>query len=111
MTSNSVAQVKPLTGRERELAAQRAADIVRQRIGERPVRRTFEREHGALFGMLDALALVVFVAALAISSMHILQYMAAAAVRQPPHAPFLQCEMPHRTSSTCNAIELVRDEK
>lgn len=78
-SSNIVSQVKPLTGRERELATQRAADIVRQRIGERPVRRTFEREHGALFGMLDALALVVFVAALAISSMHILQYMAAAA--------------------------------
>lgn len=71
--------LRPLTQEERQTAQAAARAAVIRDAGDRPERRQFQRELGSSFTLLDYLALVVFVAALAISSAHIIQYMKAEA--------------------------------
>lgn len=85
MTSKTytIADMKTLTIDQYERARSRALDRVKARIGERPTREQFKRELGAIATPLDWIALVVFVAALAISSLHIIHYMGEHAAFTP----------------------------
>ncbi|MDX2159933.1 MAG: hypothetical protein SF162_01280 [bacterium] len=71
--------IKQLTTDQYEQAREKAIERVKSRIGERPRRDDFKREIGSVFTALDYLAIVVFVAALAISSAHIITHMGALA--------------------------------
>ena len=75
----SLANLKPLTSTQYDEARKRALTRVQARIGDKPTRKQFTREMGSLFTLLDALALAVFVPALLVSSVHILQHMGALA--------------------------------
>lgn len=85
-------EMKELTGTQFDaarLAAERRAAL---RVGDRPRRADYRREYGALWGALDALAALIFAAALAISSVHILAYAgheAAASFDRVQGAPLL----------------------
>jgi hypothetical protein len=48
---------------------------VQTRIGNRPQRKAFEHELGSIWTVLDVIALIVFAAALTISSLHIITHM------------------------------------
>lgn len=72
---NALQNLKPLSIDQYEQARARAVDRVKARIGERPTREQFKRELGSLWTVLDGLALIVFVAALAVSSAHIITHM------------------------------------
>lgn len=67
--------IKPLNSQQYDAAREAAIARIKQRIGERPTRKQFRREYGSVFTLLDILALIVFVAALAISSAHIMAHM------------------------------------
>lgn len=55
----------------------RAAKRVERHLGDRPTRQHFQRELGRLWTILDILALVVFIPALLISSIHIVTHVGA----------------------------------
>lgn len=74
MTTFDLATLKPLTIDQYDRAKETALTRVTQRIGIKPSRAAFQRDYGALWGVLDVLALVIFVAALALSSLHILTW-------------------------------------
>jgi len=67
--------IKALTTDQYEQAREKAIERVKSRIGQRPKRDDFKRELGSVFTALDYLAIVVFVAALVISSAHIITHM------------------------------------
>lgn len=67
--------IKPLNSDQYEQAREKAIERVKARIGQRPKRDDFKRELGSVFTALDYLAIVVFVAALIISSAHIITHM------------------------------------
>ena len=67
--------MKPLTTAQYDTCKQRALERVAQRIGERPARKQYEREYGRNWTILDALAMIIFVAALIVSSVHIIEHM------------------------------------
>jgi len=67
--------MKPLTTEQYEIAREKAIERVKGRIGEKPTREQFRREMATIFTPLDYLAIVVFVAALLISSAHIIAHM------------------------------------
>ena len=67
--------LKPLTTDQYDQARAKAIERVKARIGTRPTRDQFKRELGALWSALDVLALIVFVAALLVSSAHIITHM------------------------------------
>lgn len=71
--------LKPLNSQQYDRAKQQALERIQQRSGDKPTRAQFQRELGPLWTILDLLALVIFIAALAISSLHILEYAGAAA--------------------------------
>lgn len=82
--------LKPLTTLQYDESRAKALARVNARIGERPKRAQFRRELGAIATPLDWLALVVFAAALAISSAHIVVFMTGQAVgsyHALPNAP------------------------
>lgn len=66
--------LKELTGQQYDAAKARAVERVQTLIGDKPTRRQFKREYAPLWTVLDALAGAIFLAALAISSIHILAY-------------------------------------
>lgn len=74
-SSLDLSQLKPLTTEQYDKCREAALRRVQARIGDKPLRRDFERELGALWTFLDILALVVFAAAFAISSVHIIVHM------------------------------------
>jgi len=70
-----LAHLKPLTTEQYDRCREAALRRVQTRIGSRPERRHFERELGAIWTVLDLIALIVFAAALTISSVHIIVHM------------------------------------
>lgn len=66
--------LKELTGQQYDQCKERAAERVKARIGAKPTRKQYSREYAPLLGILDVLAAVIFIAALAVSSLHILSY-------------------------------------
>ncbi|MCL4248305.1 MAG: hypothetical protein KJ065_09180 [Anaerolineae bacterium] len=71
----NLTDLRPLTSNQYDQARAAALQRVQARIGEKPERKHFKREMGPLATPLDYIALVVFLAALAISSTHIIAYM------------------------------------
>ena len=69
--------MKELTTTQYDEARDKAIKRVQRRIGEKPTRANFRREYGAIVGTMDYIALLIFIAALAVSSTHIVQLMAA----------------------------------
>lgn len=67
--------LKPLTTAQYDQCKSTALKRVQSHIGSKPTRKDFERELGTLWSVLDILALIVFVAALLVSSAHIMQHM------------------------------------
>lgn len=67
--------LRPLTQEERQTAQTAARAAVIRAAGDRPERKAFQRELGSIFTLLDYLALVVFVPALIVSSVHIIYHM------------------------------------
>ncbi len=74
---NGLQNLKGLTLDQYEQARAKAVERVKARIGDRPSRKQFQRELGSLWTVLDGLALIVFVAALVVSSAHIITHMGA----------------------------------
>lgn len=70
-----IEDVKPLTNAARDRCFERAIQRVRKLAGPKPTRRQFAIEHGSLFGVLDWLALFVFLSALVVSSLNIIAHM------------------------------------
>lgn len=75
MSAFDLSELKPLTSAARDRSHERAIQRVRKLAGPKPERRQFAIEHGALFGVLDWLALFVFLSALSISSLNIIAHM------------------------------------
>lgn len=71
----NINDLKQLSTEQYDKCRESALERVKARIGNKPTRKDFERELGALWSVLDVLALVVFVAALVVSSAHIIQHM------------------------------------
>lgn len=87
-----ITELKELTTAQLDTARESALKRVQARIGEKPRRQDYRREYGPLWTALDLLALVIFAAALAISSVHILAYSgheAAASFERIQGAPLL----------------------
>lgn len=72
--SYELSTLKELTGQQYDAAKARAVERVQARIGDKPTRKQYRRDYAPLWGLLDILALLIFLAALAISSLHILAY-------------------------------------
>lgn len=79
MTTLTLDGLKPLTLVQYDGAKEAALRRVAKRVGDKPTRRQFQRELSPLWTVLDAIALVVFIAALVISSVHIISHMGALA--------------------------------
>ncbi|HSS97892.1 MAG TPA: hypothetical protein VLK33_12720 [Terriglobales bacterium] len=75
MSQLTINDLKPLTLEQYDQCRARALERVSKRIGDKPTREQFQRELGALWTILDIIALVVFLPALAISSIHIIAHM------------------------------------
>lgn len=65
--------LKPLTSNQYDGCKTKAIDRLKKRVGDKPTRKQFKREYSPLVTVLDYVALVVFIAALAVSSTHIMQ--------------------------------------
>ena len=74
-TTFNLQRLKPLTTSQFDVCKAKSVDRVQKRIGERPTRKKFEREHGRNWTILDILAVIIFIAALAVSSVHIIEHM------------------------------------
>ncbi|MCA0453394.1 MAG: hypothetical protein LCI00_05425 [Chloroflexi bacterium] len=79
MTDLTVEGLMPLTTRQYDEAREKALERVAKRIGDKPTRKQFLRELAPLWTILDIIALVVFVPALLVSSVHIISHMGALA--------------------------------
>jgi hypothetical protein len=89
-TPFNITDLKPLTTVQYDECREKALSRVKARIGEKPTRDTFKRELGSVTNALDWLALLVFLAALLISSVHIIQFMTTQAIASyhvPDSAP------------------------
>lgn len=75
MTTLTIEGLKPLTTAQYDECRVKALDRVSKRIGDKPERKDFQREMAPLWTILDVLALIVFVCALAVSSAHIITHM------------------------------------
>lgn len=75
MTEYRLSSLKPLTTTARDDARARALRRVMKLAGQRPTRQQFAVEYARLSGVLDWLAVFVFVSALVISSLNILSHM------------------------------------
>ncbi|MBZ0302179.1 MAG: hypothetical protein K8J31_20690 [Anaerolineae bacterium] len=71
---HNLTDLKPLTTDQYDACKGRAIERLQARIGDKPTRKQFKRDYALLWNLLDLLALVIFLAALAISSLHILAY-------------------------------------
>lgn len=77
MTTLNLESLKPLTTLQFDECKDRAVKRVERHLGEKPSRAQFQRELGRLWTVLDLLALVVFIPALLISSIHIVTHVGA----------------------------------
>jgi hypothetical protein len=68
-------RLKGLTTDQYDQARAKALERTQARIGSKPHRADFERELGRLWTVLDLIALLVFGAALLVSSVHIISHM------------------------------------
>ena len=68
-------ELKPLTIEQYDQCRGRALERVTKRIGDKPTRQRFMRELGPVWTMLDIIAVVVFIPAFIISSIHIIAHM------------------------------------
>lgn len=71
----TINDLKPLTLDQYDKCRDAALERVQKRIGDKPTRQQFERELGALWTLLDVIALVVFIPAFIVSSIHIIAHM------------------------------------
>jgi hypothetical protein len=71
----TINDLKALTITQYDECRARALERVGKRIGDKPTRQQFQRELGRLWTVLDIIALVVFLPALAVSSIHIISHM------------------------------------
>lgn len=76
----NLTDLRPLTSNQYDQARAAALQRVQARIGEKPERKRFKREMGPIATPLDYIALVVFLAALAVSSAHIITFMTGQAI-------------------------------
>lgn len=72
---SNVSDLRPLTTLQFDECKDRARKRVERNIGDKPTRKQFVHELGSLWTALDAIALVVFVMALIVSSVHIITHM------------------------------------
>jgi hypothetical protein len=70
-----LARFKGLTLAQYDATKEATKERVHKLIKEKPTRKALEREQGSLLGPLDVLAVIVFIAALLVSSIHILTRM------------------------------------
>jgi len=77
----NLSDLRQLTTLQFDECRERAIKRVQRHLGERPTRARFEKELGRLWTILDVLALIVFLAALFISSIHIVTHMGALSAR------------------------------
>jgi hypothetical protein len=70
----NLSDLKPLTTSQFDAARSAALKRVATRIGEKPRRGNYRQEYAPLWTSLDVLAVIIFLAALAVSSVHILAY-------------------------------------
>ncbi len=73
----NLSNLKPLTTLQRDECVERAKGRIKRHLGECPKREQFQRDLGRLWTELDVLALVVFIPALLISSIHIVTHVGA----------------------------------
>lgn len=76
---NQLSDLRQLTTLQFDECKDRAIKRVQRHLGDRPTREHFQRELGRLWTVLDVLALVVFLPALLISSIHIITHVGALA--------------------------------
>lgn len=74
----SIDYLKPLNLDQYDTCKARALKRVHDRIGEKPRRNDFKREHGSNWTVLDWLAVLIFLGALGVSSVHIITHMGLA---------------------------------
>jgi hypothetical protein len=67
--------LKPLSTDQYDQCRERALARVKSRIGGRPLREDFRRDLFPLWTILDVLALLVFIPAFMVSSIHIITHM------------------------------------
>lgn len=75
----NLSDLRQLTTLQFDECKDRAVKRVERHLGERPTRAHFQRELGRLWTVLDLLALVVFLPALLISSIHIVTHVGSLA--------------------------------
>src|SRR5436190_5704456 len=75
--TQSLNDLRQLTTLQFDECKDRATKRVTRHLGERPSRAAFQRELGRLWTVLDLLAVVVFLPALLISSIHIVTHVGA----------------------------------
>lgn len=73
--SQTIESLKPLTTEQYDRAREATLKRVEKRVGERPERKQFNRELARLWTILDVIAGIVFIAALVVSSTHIIVHM------------------------------------
>lgn len=66
--------LRQLTTLQSDECKEKAIKRVERRIGDKPKREQFERELGQIWQVMDTLAMIVFVVALIISSIHIITH-------------------------------------
>lgn len=71
----NLSELKSLTTLQYDECKERAIRRVQRTIGDKPSRQQFQRELGRLWTVLDILAIVVFIPALFVSSVHIITHM------------------------------------
>lgn len=71
----TIEAMKPLTVLQYEECREKTLDRVGKRIGDKPKRKQFQRELAPLWTILDVIALIVFIPALLVSSVHIISHM------------------------------------
>jgi hypothetical protein len=81
MTTYTINDLKALTIPQYEECRTRAIARVERRIGDKPTREQFQRELSPVWTLLDILALVVFIPALVVSSVHIIAHMGSQAAQ------------------------------
>lgn len=79
MTTLDLMGLKPLTTNQYDECREKALERVAKRIGDKPTRKQFLRELAPIWTILDLIALVVFIPALLVSSVHIISHMGALA--------------------------------
>lgn len=83
---NQIEHIKPLSNAQYEQVKSVALKRTKNSLGDKPSRKQFAKEHASLFGILDYLGVTVFLAAFAVSSVHIVGYAGSAANTSYAHA-------------------------